>query len=72
MESRTSAPVIALQVDKVWQYIRDSGRRGITRCELGAAIDLEPETLNNVIQAMVDFGRVVVSMDGDERIYRPS
>lgn len=72
VKSREPGPVMP-QADRVWQQIRDAGRRrGISRCQLGAAIDLEPETLDSVIQALVDFGRVVVSMQGDERIYRPS
>jgi len=69
MESRM--PVVMPQADKVWQQIRDAGRRrGISRCQLGAAIDLNHETLDSVIQALIDFGRVEVSMEAGYRMYR--
>jgi len=56
------------QADQVWVLIRDAGRKGISRGELGAAIDLERETLDDVIQALT--GRVKVSMKRGQRIYR--
>jgi hypothetical protein len=67
---REPGPVVP-QADKVLGLIVQSGRHGISRGKLGAAITLERETLDSVIQALVDFGRVSVSMENGRRIYRP-
>ncbi len=67
--SRKPGPLVP-QADKVLHLIQQAGPQGISRGELGANVKLERDTLDSVIQALVDFGQVVVSMEGDQRIYR--
>jgi hypothetical protein len=64
------SPVVTPQAEKVWVLIRDSGPTGIKYGQLAANIDLERETLDDVIHALVSFGRVKVSWDRGQRIYR--
>ncbi len=69
VKSRKQGPVMP-QGDKVHHLIQQAGPQGISRGELEANVKLEPETLDSMIQALVDFGRVVVSMESGYRIYR--
>ena len=67
------SPVVMPQADQVWVSIRDAERKkGISYGKLARNIDLKPETLQAVIQSLVDFGKVAVSMERGQRIYRPT
>ena len=67
------SPVVTPQCTQVWLLIRDAERKkGISYGELAGNIDLKPETLQAVIQSLVDFGKVAVSMERGQRIYRPT
>jgi ribosome-binding protein aMBF1 (putative translation factor) len=67
------SPVVTPQYTQVWVSIRDAERKkGISYGKLARNIDLKPETLQAVIQSLVDFGKVAVSMERGQRIYRPA
>lgn len=68
VKSREPGPKCS-QADLVLKLILQSGQ-GISRGTLGAAIKLERESLDAVIQALVDTGQVVVSLEGEQRVYR--
>jgi hypothetical protein len=65
------SPVLVPQSEELWLQIRDAGRRGASYGELAGRIKLKPETLQAVIQSLVDFGRVKVYWERGQRIYRP-
>jgi len=56
----------------VFRLILQSGQRGIDLGSIGSKIDLPRHLLDSVIQALVDFGKVAVSMEAGKRIYRPA
>jgi hypothetical protein len=58
------------QADKVLHLIQRAGPQGISYGQLAANVTLEPETIAAVLQALLDFAQVVVSMEGEQRIYR--
>ena len=63
------APIVP-QADRAMHLIQQSGRRGISRGELGAAIDLERHSLDDLLQALAASGQVLVSLEGQRRVYR--
>jgi ribosome-binding protein aMBF1 (putative translation factor) len=66
------SPVVTPQYPQVWVSIRDAERKkGISYGELAGNITLEKDTLDSVIAALVNFGKVAVSMERGQRIYRP-
>ena len=58
------------QCNRVEELILNSGQRGISYNKLAANIDLEPETLQTVIQSLVNFARVKVYWQNGRRVYR--
>ena len=70
---RKPGPVVMPQADRVLELVQNAGRRGLSYGALASAITLEKETLDSVIQALIRFNQVSVSMEGGEggkRIYR--
>jgi hypothetical protein len=66
------SPVVTPQCTQVWLLIRDAERKkGISYGELAGNITLEKDTLDSVIASLVNFGKVKVSMERGQRIYRP-
>ena len=67
--TKKTGPVVP-QADRVMHLIQQAGQQGISRCDLGAAIKLDRETLDDQLAALADSGWITVSMEGDFRVYR--
>ena len=58
------------EATKLMQLIAQAGPAGISRHVLGRAIELQPDTIDGLLAAMVGAGRVTVSDEDGERVYR--
>lgn len=59
------------EADRLLPILAASGTVGMNRKQLGAAIDLEPEILDRLLNGYVQFGLVTVSDDdAGGRLYR--
>lgn len=60
------------EVDKVVPLVARAGMAGMTRRQLGGAIRLEPEVLQDLLDGLVRFGMLVVRDEGGVQVYRTS
>ena len=47
-----------------------SGRRGVTRSELGSAIDLPSEVVDEMLEMLARIGWITATWDGQNHVYR--
>lgn len=58
------------QADKVLPLIAAAGASGMNRRQLGAAIELDVEILDQLLNGLVQFGVLTLSDDAGGRVYR--
>ena len=58
--------------DKVVLFVAQAGPQGITRYKLGRAIKLEPQVLNDLLDALVGAGLLTRSLHGELRMVSPA
>ena len=68
-QPRKRGPIIS-QADYLAKLISQSGREGISRGRLGSLVDLEYETVNQLLNSLVQFGQASIVRRGDSVIYR--
>lgn len=60
------------ECDRLLQVVTAAGQRGISRVDLGQEIQLDRETLDDLISAFVRLGQITIMQDGIEQIIRSS
>ena len=58
------------EADRVLPVIAQAGPRGMTRGEIGGAIQLERESLDALMDGLVQFGVLTVTWEDGVRVYR--
>jgi DNA-binding transcriptional ArsR family regulator len=56
------------QSDKIIPLLQQTG--GMTRNQLGSAVDLDPNTLNQLLAALVGSGQITLDLTGGIARYR--
>lgn len=70
VQKRHSADDLFPEADKVVPLVAQAGARGMTRSEIGGVIDLEPEDLNALLDALVRSGLLTVTWHNETPVYR--
>jgi hypothetical protein len=55
--------------DRVVPMVASAGRRGMTRAEIGKAIDLERATLDALLAGLVEAGQLIVHDHNGFRVF---
>jgi len=63
-------PIKPPEDNKVIAMIVQSGPRGVSRSELGSAIDLPSKVLDEMLEMLARNGWVTVTWDGENHVYR--
>ena len=58
------------QADKIVPLLQQAGPVGMTRRQLGGAVDLAPDSLDRLLAALVSAGLVSLDIVGDVPRYR--
>jgi hypothetical protein len=58
------------QADRVMVLIRQAGPQGISRGGIGGQIDLDKETLDDLLAALVNSGQAVLTRERGLDVYR--
>lgn len=67
---RTNTPhAIVPKADRVVPLVRASGRQGMTRYQLGAAVDLERDVLDELLDGLVRLGALEATDRSGVRTY---
>ena len=56
--------------DRVVPLIAQAGQRGMNRGQIGAAVDLERDVLDELLAGLVRFGELTVSDENGLRVFR--
>ncbi len=64
-----SASPLRPESDKVMLFVAQPGPQGITRYKLGRAIKLEPEALNDLLDALVESGLLVRTFHNELQVF---
>lgn len=59
-----------LEADRLIPIIANAGPRGITRGEIGKAIRLERDAIDELLDGLVRFGLLTVADENGLRVYR--
>jgi len=68
LETRTQRPELP-EVTRLLQLLAQAGANGIRRRDLGKAITLDRDVLDDLLAAMVAAGQIEVAEVGGERVY---
>lgn len=58
--------------DRIIPLVAGAGPTGMTRRQLGHAVPLAPAVLDQLLDALVQFGSLTAASDGDTVVYRTS
>lgn len=58
------------QADRLVPLVAQAGMRGLTRGQIGNAIDLAPDVLDGLLAGLVEAGLLTVSLVNGIRVYR--
>lgn len=64
-----SATPLLPESDKVMLFVAQAGPQGITRYKLGRAIKLEPDALNDLLDALVGSGLLTRTWHGEIQVF---
>jgi len=58
------------QADLIVPLVAGAGHQGMTRSDIGSAIDLEPDVLDELLAGLVRFGLLNVAWEDRGQVYR--
>jgi hypothetical protein len=64
-----SSAHIVSETDKVVLFVAQAGPQGMTRYKLGRSIKLEPQALDDLLDALVGFGLLTKSRQGEMQVF---
>jgi hypothetical protein len=71
MQRKSRAQVDHIPVaDQIVPMVAQAGTAGMARSELGHAVKLEPAVLDQLLDGLVRFGSLVMSIENGVRVFR--
>lgn len=61
---------LAPEADRILPLIASSGRVGMTRKQLGGAVELDRDVLDQLLAGLVGIGMLAVTWEDGVRVYR--
>jgi len=58
------------KADRIVPLIVQAGQQGMTRKEIGAAVDLERDVLDQLLDGLVGFGLLTVGWENGVQVFR--